>query len=802
MANTHISKLSYLGDPLGFEFPSSEESLLPNDEEQEKIERAGSIFIKSGMKKVSPFPTVSEGSERTTGKHIFAAIITGKGQADPANNSKTEEMEENGIEDNKSDAIVDKTFEKESSEKTRSNTEESHYEDQRTFLPQHSLIRKRASLRQVNSISSFVNPYLRDSLLRKHQKEIANDENLSKRVQSMELGVRASPEVADLAELEEEDVESEIDKDKLEIPRRSSKRIARLQSIKKWSQLTRNSSMASRNRNLSRSNTKKSVNTLANDPKRYRHSFKSVDLSGLDQILVELMNVKEGSAINTRQNSTHSKTSIRNAHENLVKDESSEVNVKPFNVSKSISRNRTLKRSITTAKNEMKTISEHSYASSEPSRTHHQETGLPGGKESVKVDSGCELKRSNAVKRKPVLIEYLLKILRAFKEAGKKCWRVIKSPTRKNVAFKGKKAPGTPKRGPKKKMTISEPVLVDIADTPFGSQVINMGDAGPASAASAAASPSSSAPSAAVSSGSSKNAAAAVPVTERLSTIASMGEDEKSKHFSVEDGAARGEPDRLEELWRQYLSATIRNRIDMKLDVSKLDYIERVKSIQSHPSRRESIERSGNVQVEKILDSYIVSAESSRASTITASVSSVADSMVTAPLYRSSSEAASSHTRVSTRTWATIDSDSDAASTSSVSTIEEESDFDGLRSGRSSVSSLDQTQPSEDVSDVYDDYSMLSDADDPAARHSDAGVATATGTVASSYTLGHKPSARTLKPSARILNLQGVLTRRNSAVSRARLGGSVYSTSVCSAPDTDRSDAFSFTRSVPSVCRV
>ena len=788
MANTHISKLSYLGDPLSFEFPSSEESLVPNEEEQKKIERAGSIFIKSGMKKVTPFPASSVQSEPTTSKHLFAAIITGKGQAGVANDSTA-----NDIEDDQNDAIFSENLGKETSEKTRSNTEESKYDDQGTFLPQNFLIKKRASLRQVNSMSSFVNPYLRDSLVRKHQKEIANDEKLSKRVQSMGRGFSASP---DVAEIEEEEDESEIDKDKLEIPRRSSKRIARLQSIKKWTQLTRNSSMASRNRNLSRNNTKKSVNTLANDPVKYRHSFKSVDLSGLDQLLVELMNVKEGSATNTRQNSTYSKASLRNVHENPTSNGTNEVNVKPFNVNKSISRNRTLKRSITTAKNEMKTISEHSSSSSQASKNHHNGAGLLGGKDRVGVDSRCELKRSNAVKRKPVLIEYLLKILRAFKEAGKKCWRIIKNPRRKNVAFKGKKASGSTNRSHKKKMTISEPVLVDIADTPFVSQVINMGDTGSATA-SAATSPVSTAPSAALPGGSSKSADTAVPITERLSTIASMGEEEKSKHFSVEGELAKGEQDQLEDLWKQYLSATIRNRIDMKLDVSKLDYIERVKSIQSNLSRRESMERSGNVQVEKILDKYIVSAESSRASTMTGSASSIADSMVTAPLYRSSSEA-SSHGPVSSRTWSTIDSGNEGASTISISTIEEESDFDGQRTRRSSVSSLEELDDDEDVSDVYDEYSMLSDED---RQESKVGVVTNTGTFTSSHTLCQKTSARTLKPSARILNLQSVLGRGDSAITRARLGGSVYSTSVCSSTDTG-SDAFSFTRSVASVCRV
>ncbi|GAV27101.1 hypothetical protein PMKS-000562 [Pichia membranifaciens] len=219
MANTHISKLSYLGDPSSFEFPSSEESLVPNDEEQKKIERAGSIFIKSGIKKVTPFPASSVQSEPTINKHIFAAIITGKGQA--ANDSTADP-----IEDDQNDAIVSENFGKESSDKTRSNTEESKYDDQGIFLPQNSLVQKRASLKQVNSMSSFVNPYLRDSLLRKHQKEIANDENLSKRVQSMGRGFSATP---DVAEIEESEEESEIDKDKIEIPRRSSKRIARLQ---------------------------------------------------------------------------------------------------------------------------------------------------------------------------------------------------------------------------------------------------------------------------------------------------------------------------------------------------------------------------------------------------------------------------------------------------------------------------------------------------------------------------------------------------------------------------------------------
>lgn len=827
MANTHISKLSYIGDPLHFEFPSSDESLVLYKEEDGKtnhsvIERAGSIFIKSGIDKVTPFPVSQEESSAVQNNKNTTAAIS---ECDQIEFDKKHDI----IEDLKGDEYVEDQEEAEvrsetedkpinqnetvneftdnndqPGEKSRSNTEESHYESQQMFSPQTSLLQKRTSLRQANSISSFVNPYLRGSILRRHQKEVANDEILNKRVQSMRKGF--SPDVADLAEEEE----VEINKDDLQIPRRSSKRVPRLLDLNRQASMSRKISLMRKNRNLTRNESKRSINTLANDPKKYGHSFKSVDLSGLDQILVELLNVKEGSICNSRTNSTNSKVGHRNLPTDASGNYSNDANIKPFNASSSISRNKSLKRSISTAASDARLLSEKPEL---PKKSFNNNgTGLPKVNEE-KPQKTCELKRSNALKRKPILIEFLVRVCKIFKEASKKCWRKIKSPAKKNVTFNKKKTAGSIKKNGKQSVKIGKPTLVDIKDTPFKSHVINMGDE-------PAKQNLSTAPSAPFGGNNISNMSVetAVPIKERLSTIASVGDDEKSKQISVENEIEKGEDEQLEDMWKQYLSATIRNRIDMKVDVSKLDYIERVKSIQSDSARRDAIDETGKLEVEKIMNKYITSEESSRSSTMSQSMSSCVESMVTAPMYDAASEipslSESSRERASTGSWTTIDSEDDNASATttssrSISTIEEEPGLDRVSTQRSSISTM------EDVDDVYEEYSMLSDDGEDVETESciagdDHDVSISLRSGGGTAIVRQNASTTSLKQSGCIMNLQSILNKRNETMTKSQLGNAKSnllplgsrSSSVLSNSVYSDSEAFSFSRSVSSVCMV
>ncbi|KAG0683152.1 hypothetical protein C6P42_001719 [Pichia californica] len=843
MTSTHESKPSYFGDQVTFAFPSSDspsgissiENVLElnlsnknnedgDDDDQEKdrtnhnqtynhpgdcttttIERAGSIFIKSGIPKVKPF-------------------------ADSFNN----------VSDSPTKSLSIKTKPINITEKVLPSTPEKEDISKRVFSPQTSLLKNRDSLRQINysrsSVSttpftrSFVNPYLKGSILRKHKEEVENDEMLKNRVISMrnnnileddnnsnnENENNNDNDYDDTFEIDNEDTPFVKEKtEELKIPRRSSKRVTRFGGFSTGSILRY-----------------KSVNTLnsSNGIKRSNNSFKSVDMSGLDNLLGELLTYKDVTrkssgvdSINklnkTPARSPTTKKSTRivsnlnqiQEHKKLEILDSDSTSIKPFDVSKSIHKSRSLARSISNASEEIELLKKHQYdpsTATSSSRGSNTKTNtnvstntqynkpLPKVKEEKHVEK-CELKRSNAVKRKWVLIEYLINIFNSIKNASKKSWRLIKGSFKKNVLFRRKSL--IKKDRNVVKVKISDPVLVDINETAFKSQVLNksthpsiskklkeneeyneslksisnkssplFSNGGRMSSISGKSGSISGSYSTDSKNGKSNQDNENILETEilsekRLSTIPSISElgemnefDEKNKQLVM--------------LWRHYLGISIKNRIDMKVDLNKVNMIERIKAIQSDLSRKKSLDINGKIEIEKIMQKYVTYDNTSRSSTISTGI-------ITSPLSFKGNNRR--FTNGSGNSWATVDSSNEEyeyvsvnddygySDRSSISTIgEESSDFDGIRSG-STLSSMS------DLSDVYDEYSLLSDRDedessDDYETRDDSGTMDNHAVTKSPYKLGSKKGQ--IKQSDRIMNFQSVLKKKNSVYSSTTSG--------------------------------
>lgn len=810
--------------------------------------------------------------------------------------------------------------------KERSNTEESYYGSHKSensqsfaFTPKNSILRKRTSLNQAPYTKSFVNPYLRKSVLRRHEKELEKDELLSKRLDSMKnknVDNANSVKTIEQNSIHETgddsyDQSSEvINKDALVIPRRSSKRnLARFNSFQR-----RTNSLLRLRSKINRSDSKKSIKTLSSNNAADKNTFKSVDMTGLDNLLNDLINYKESSKLGSQSRSVslNSKPTLNDIHEghennfaeSISKDESFGTSkIKPFNVSRSLSRKKSLARSISTVSNELNSITDKTsistrshankplpplpgqdfqrvqvtpkradsssskYSSNTNSGTTHQVSILNlGGRPpstptsnnnssssnnhsniqpppsstytssnyqgSVSADHSekCELKRSNAVKRKSIFIESLIEIYRALKRGIKKCWRIIKNPNKRGVIFQRKRSI----KSKDSKVKISNPVLVDITETAFKNHMINSSSMDNIKSAKAVVG---------IKQTNNKSVRGVSPAFSttgssllnpgRLSTIVSVSgneaevEDASKISLLKEDDVGLGDMnDQLVVLWKHYLKTTIRNRIDMKVDIDKINFIERVKSIHSLSSRRNSLDEKGKLEVEKLMDKYITSGESSRCSTMTGYGS---ESMVTALEYndgisnRSESIAQSTSSRLSGNTWKTIESEGETGSetddVSSISTIEEE----GSGSTISSISG------DHDVSDVYDDYSMISDEEEVAIVSNDNSNSNSNDYSNDIYTSSKSQRSKLselsgmsvvstkqqqrIKQSDRMLNLQSVLKQGSIKVtsgigSNKFNGGSVrtmYSNtnnSVYTDSD-DRSDAFSYSRSInASVCRI
>jgi hypothetical protein len=871
MSNSHIAKPSYIGDLLNYEFPSSEEISINDESKSRKsspkiIERAGSIFIKSGIPKVTPFPTSEDeanfekkynqkygnlkhnlhipldNSEENLfkEKEIENHVNENKEEEEEAEkpelekNEKIEEEQDSRSEINSLKQIEE--FKQSISTKSRSNTEESQYEESLKNSEKADLLRKRPSLKPVHSISSnqlLVNPYLRRSLLRKHKNEVINDEILSKRIKSIgSIGSNKIKPVDEMTPLIQKNIEI-TNTEGLQIPRRSSKRLKNISNYKKpeSKDISRKSTISGKKSKLN-STSLRSIQTLASDIRISMHdkNAKSVDFASLDKLLEELLELKSSSST---ANSIDSSLSIRkikhdvnseennddnsrNGDEKNTKDNLSSSIVEPFHVHKSISRKSSLQRSLPSLsmklKNNSNTINDYNKPLPKIFDNSANDT---------KESEVCELKRSNAVRRKSRLVAGLLILIEAIKKLGKKLMTKIKVSKNKIISFKSNNKlinRKTSIRGKK----IGEPKLIDIHNTTFRTHNIHKTETKKTTPISEV----------------TKNKlnekisfATLVPIDKSLSTINS--EDENI--FEL-DNNTTAEKDQLIILWKHYLSQSIMNRVDMKFDISKLNHFERVKSIQSNSSRRKSINYHERTEIQKIMDKYIESSESitsttSRTSTSIFAPLSVGDlntdslnvgselslsqnkELENKGTTRSTDSTSTLNTNTSSSTgWSTIGTESSEEDRyrfnnntnnhgqddhSSISTIEEEdTDFNQSISSKSSISSLD---------DVYDDeYSSISDVNNNNNNnnhehhyYNERGVGIGqTGTILSkNISKQSSLTSRSIKHSLRVMNLQSVLKKgKDSIISKS--GRSVSSQSYMSESSFENSDAFSFQPSV------
>lgn len=853
----HTAKPSYFGNLSQFEFPVERESQSYNSDKTSNashinIERAGSIFIKSGLAKVSPFPSLKDRTleniinERPRTSDITLEDVATKNMDGYCRNEQDVSCEQDATKNRR--GISAQTEDRET--KTHINqgsTDESHYEPSLLDSHKKSVLKKRPSLNPKDSISrtkSLVNPYVRRSFIRKYKDEVQGDDLLSKRIKSLSIPAATVNEGTPLLSVAKSDIEN------LQIPKRSSKR---LQNFEK--PLTKSNNQGT----ISRTSQKKiklngdsirSLQTLASDIKTslgHKGDPKSVDFAALDQLLEELLELNSHSLESSRKSSKSSSTFSQT--DGLIKapceiehienlspknqgekedgnEKAGNINVKPFNTHKSIRRAPSIKRSVSVLSKEI------NMASANQQTAYNK----PLPKISEEKESICELKRSNAVRRKPRIIEAIINILQVIKRLSKKCWKSIKTSSRRAVSFR--RTPSVNKRRTSVRgKRIGEPVLIDIKDSPFKSHVVDGSYSKPGGES-------------AKRNGNSSTETL-LPVSNMISNLKS-GEDEGDDTRLNSSGDV--EDDQLVILWKHYLSKSIASRIDMKMDISQINHLERVKSIQSKSSNRVSIDKIERQEVEKLIEKYVASAETSRSSSILSGPLTINDSslanldsssefsfapetpykkqkswMSSSATPSSTSRTTSTSTSTSTYTttsessdWSTFGSgydgnSSDDGNSTSISTIEEEnSDFYNSASKRSSMSSV------EDF--FHDDCSV-----NTAVKENDGRPAKEAGDVVRLNTktaslVSVVPGASagptigsTIKPSLRMINLKHMINRgkemscsvslKNSVISdsvrrmkSARSSdavSSVGSTVTTTSTDTDNySDAFSFQPSI------
>ena len=628
-SSQHNAKPSYFGDQLRYEFPSSSEESLISEKEHSPviIERAGSIFIKSGIPKVSPFPTIEDenkveevlskkyGTQSTTSLPIEEKLDELEDIAEIEIGEETENVKEKGEE-----KVED--IETSIESRKRANSEESHYNDslyEDKSITEASLIRKRPSLKAVNSISSskFVNPYLRRSVLRKYKGEVEKDDVLGKFVEQLEKEVEPS----NINNTINDTTINTMNTDDLEIPRRSSKRVSQMIKRNPSKNISRMNTIRSHNsaNTISRRTSKRdadrvkrslSIQTLASDVRKsiQGRSFKSVDFGALDKLLEELLDVQTSSSesserslslksVRKRSISCHSTRSgnsnrVNSAH-NLNREATDNDDVfvanaytpliKPFsateNGSGNVKRVVSLKRSLSSMQKSL------------------QPETMIYNKELPKIveEDKCELKRSNAVKYKNRFIESIILLLDTIKRFGKRVINNFKVSSKKVVGIKRGKS--VMKRSKSvKDLKIGQPVPVDIHQTAFKTHNLNTETVSRKTFS--------------VGGSSSDNTNERILLNSKhLSTIESINEDTNETN-----GSSNVENDQIVLLWKHYLSTCIANRVDMKLELVNANNLERVKSIQSNSSKLSSVNE--KQEIERLMDKYVASENSSRSDTI------------------------------------------------------------------------------------------------------------------------------------------------------------------------------------------
>lgn len=702
-SSQHNAKPSYFGDQLRYEFPSSSEESLISEKEQSPviIERAGSIFIKSGIPKVSPFPTIEDekkveevlskkyGTQSTTSLPIEEKLDELEDVAEIEIGEETDNVKEKGEK-----KVEDMETSVES--RKRANTEESHYNEslyEDKSITKASLIRKRPSLKAVNSISSskFVNPYLRRSVLRKYKGEVEKDEVLGKFVEQLEKEVEPS----NINNTINDTTFNTMNTDDLEIPRRSSKRVSQMIKRNPSKDVSRMNTIRSHN-TISRRTSKRdanrvkrslSIQTLASDVRKsiQGRSFKSVDFGALDKLLEELLDVQTSSSesserslslksVRKRSISRHSSRSSNSSRVSSVHNLNREAAdnddvfvanaytplIKPFTASEN--RNGNVKR-VVSLKRSLSSIQK----SLQPETMIYNKE-LP----KIVEEDKCELKRSNAVKYKNRFIESIILLLDTIKRFGKRLVNNFKVSSKKVVGIKRGKS--MMKRSKSvKDLKIGQPVPVDIHQTAFKTHNLNTETVSRKTFS--------------VGGSSSDNTNERILLnSKQLSTIESINEDTNETN-----GSSNVENDQIVLLWKHYLSTCIANRVDMKLELVNANNLERVKSIQSNSSKLSSVNE--KQEIERLMDKYVASESSSRSDTIKkgdgdinsksfdwfASLESLNSSEL---LSKKSFDHNDDNNSSSDSEWSTIMTDGinnlDYEDSSSISTIEEEHEADIL----------------------------------------------------------------------------------------------------------------------------
>lgn len=593
----HVSKVSYFGDPTKFEFPSSEESLVLKEDYENcspsKIERVGSVFIKSGICKVAPFPTFENYKQERIGK------------SDNTEERKEEEIDD-GEENYDSGVITNDTLDSDKLCVQEGDTSNSTNE-------------------QVEALQQLGEPF-------EHSKKI-NDGSI-KSIKRKSTNRKYQRHYT-----------TSVDIDEIEVPRRSSKRLMRVKSSLKRKPISRKNSIYSEKNNSNKLN-KNSIHVLASEVRKSIHSHEdndnftnnktknnSINFSALDKLLDQLLienkslsdsssisktssysspltttSSQASSSVSTNDNSIYSNSENEDTTKTLSDEESktSELNIagmiKPFDIQKSVSRKSSIKRSLSNINKEFKSDNK------EFKNDKKENSLLPEIKEYNNAEEDkCELKRSNAIKRRNIFIESIINIINIIKRGVKKIFRVG-SMKRDYVSFNNNNTNNKMHRRNEsiKNKKIGEPVLIDINKTPFKSHMLNT-----------------------------STKMRTIPIVKKvnesvqtlrpiyarkLSPIQSIDEETSNEDMNNKKKRNEKEDNICDEeflmLWKHYLSKSIANRIEMKIDINKINQMERVKSIQSNNYRRKSVKKNEINEIEKLMDKYIYNPSSANQSEI------------------------------------------------------------------------------------------------------------------------------------------------------------------------------------------
>lgn len=887
MTGNHTAKPSYFGDQLIYEFPSPKEEVdddgSPRGVTPKIIERAGSIFIKSGIPKVTPFPrfeyedddidlveSTTTVDQNTVGGNTWDNDRITVDNSDPAKREKVYSCIEHdpnnhnlasltpenslgssllsdiGVNDAQvyEDDVVDILTEDNANSQVFYTNKEEEPSSIRQFddanpeaIPtlhkevslsktskEEELLRSRPSLRQVDSTKrrKFVNPYLKNSLIRKY-----------KNIHKEEISVQET-------DTSDDSSGTGINLEELEIPRRSSKRIQRmsnsvrrallpaLQSLEESRNYSRNSSVGrsrvsrlsssrtlktlgnsirkKNNEQLSRKTSKlngdsiKTIKTLATEIRRSTHdkNRSSVDFEKLDQLLQELINIQSEESLVSSRRPTTSSVSKSTSHSHSTISETKYTHgeepiefpgVQPYSA-KEVSRQNSLRRSLSTLSTKLERLNNTYSTKVPPTCVSKKPSTLMGERKRSSTgnpNSHCELKRSNAVKRKYGFITPLVLFLKSIGHASKKSWRFIRASGKK-VLFRGRNQEKSvyARSNKNKSLTkpkIGKPVVVDIHQTPFKTHNLNrevvperkflpipqnttviddcnVGDVGD------------------VGEGEYDFGDDFDDVVDQVaSDLEVIPSNDTGKEEPLE-----GDGEKLVGVWKHYLSESIVNRVNLKVDLSKAEQLERVESVQSKRSRITSIEDYKRREFDNLVYKYIGGGSSTSLSVSTASNGSSTGYYASANESVNDESIRNSISKSSLSTWSTISTGYTGSATDEhsytgsseeddISTIEEENDTD--------ISSIE---------DVYDTYSLVSHAaGQPESDEITKSVSTRSGISDSSS------RRSSLKHSRGMTNLKSILHRENTMKSSTM--GRKLSKRVFSGV-SETSDVFSYTASV------